>query len=67
MKDEWKKVVKEMIDEGYAVIVWTPEELGDVDPDWVMDASISYGSEYLLDYEMAPMREKKEDEEGEAK
>ena len=47
MKDEWKKAVKEMRDEGYAVIVWTPEELGDVDPDWVMDASISYGSELM--------------------
>lgn len=62
MKDEWKKVLREMRDEGYAVIVWTPEELGDVDPDWVMDASISYGNEYLIEYEDAPMREKGEEE-----
>ncbi len=62
MKDEWKKVLREMRDEGYAVIVWTPEELGDVDPDWVMDASISYGNEYLIEYEDAPKREKGEEE-----
>lgn len=57
MKEEWKKAIKEMRDEGYAVIVWTPEELGDTDPDWVMDASISYGNEYLIDYEDAPKKE----------
>lgn len=48
MKKEWVDMLKEMRHEGYAVIVWTPEELGDVDPDWVEDASITYGHEYLL-------------------
>lgn len=57
MKEEWKKVLREMRDAGHAVIIWTPEELGDVDPEWVEECSISYGNEYLLDYETAPMRE----------
>ena len=56
MKDTWKEVLREMRNEGYAVIVWTPEELGDVDPGWVEDASISYGNEYLIEYEDAPKK-----------
>jgi hypothetical protein len=48
MKKEWLQTLREMRSEGYAVIVWTPEELGDTDPDWVEDCSISYGSEYLI-------------------
>lgn len=60
MKEEWKKVLREMRDAGHAVIIWTPEELGDVDPEWVEDCSISYGNEYLIEYEDAPKREKKE-------
>ena len=61
MKEEWKKVLREMRNEGYAVIVWTPEELGTTDPEWVEDCSISYGNEYLIEYEDAPMREKPEE------
>jgi hypothetical protein len=48
MKREWLQTLREMRSEGYAVIVWTPEELGETDPDWVEDCSISYGSEYLI-------------------
>ena len=48
MKKEWLQTLREMRSEGYAVIVWTPEELGDADPDWVEDCSIDYGSEYLI-------------------
>lgn len=59
MKEEWKKVLREMRNEGYAVIVWTPEELGNVDPEWVEDCSISYGNEYLIEYEDAPQGETK--------
>lgn len=62
MKDEWKNILREMRDAGYAVIVWTPEELGEVDPEWVEDASISYGNEYLIEYEDAPKRETNEGE-----
>jgi hypothetical protein len=59
MKREWMDVMKEMWNEGYAVIVWTPEELGGVDPDWVMDCSISYGHEYLLGAENEKYQQKK--------
>jgi hypothetical protein len=48
MKKEWLQTLREMRSEGYAVIVWTPEELGETDPDWVEDCCISYGSEYLI-------------------
>jgi hypothetical protein len=60
MKEEWKQALREMKAEGYAVIVWTPDEMGDIDPEWIEDASISYGNEYLIDYEFA----KKKGEEG---
>jgi hypothetical protein len=56
MKDEWKKVLREMRHEGYAVIVWTPEKLGDVDPEGLEEASISFGIDYLIDYEDAPKK-----------
>jgi len=51
MKQEWVKALREMRSEGYAVIVWTPEELGETNPTWVEDCSISYGSEYLIEQE----------------
>lgn len=51
MKTKWVEMLRQMHNEGYAVIVWTPEELGDTDPDWVVDCSISYGAEYLLNDE----------------
>jgi len=54
MKPEWVEVLREMRNQGYAVIVWTPEELGETDPGWVEDASISYGNEYLIEYEYSP-------------
>lgn len=49
MKTEWKKAISEMRDAGYCIIVWTPDELGEVDPEWVEECSISYASEYLID------------------
>ena len=48
MKDEWVKVLMEMRDAGYAVIAWSPEEMGDADPEWVEECSISYGWDYLM-------------------
>lgn len=48
MKPEWAKALNEMRNDGYAVIVWTPEELGDADPRKVEDFSISYGWDYLV-------------------
>lgn len=51
MKPEWIAALKEMKTQGYAVIIWTPEELKDTDPEWVEDCSISYGNEYLIEQE----------------
>jgi hypothetical protein len=51
MKEEWRKTLYEMRDAGYAVIVWTPDELGDVEAEWVEERSISYGWDYLLESE----------------
>lgn len=48
MKKEWMKMIREMQNDGYAVIVWTPEELMDVSPGWVEERSISYAHEYLI-------------------
>jgi hypothetical protein len=41
-------VLRELSDNGYAVIIWTPEELGDdVSPEEMEDYLISEGSEYI--------------------
>jgi hypothetical protein len=48
MKQEWINTLRQMRDAGFAVIIWTPEELGDVDAKHVEDMSISYASEYLI-------------------
>jgi len=40
--------LRELRAAGYAVIIWTPEELGDVEAKHVEDMSISYASEYLI-------------------
>lgn len=40
--------IRELRAEGWAVILWTPEELNGVDPSDVEDHSISYASEYLI-------------------
>ena len=40
-------VLRELTDEGYAVILWTPEELGDVNPAKLEDRSIEFGWQYI--------------------
>lgn len=45
--------IRELRAEGWAVILWTPEELNGVDPSDVEDMSISYASEYLIPAELA--------------
>ena len=37
-----------LTDQGYAVIVWTPEELGNTSAEWVEERSIEYGWDYLI-------------------
>ena len=39
----YDKTVQDLRDEGYAVILWTPEELGDCSTDTIEDRSIEHG------------------------
>ena len=39
--------VAELRAEGYAVIIWTPEEIGDADAGHLEDIAISRGNDYL--------------------
>jgi hypothetical protein len=40
--------IRELRAAGWAVILWTPEELNGVDPSDVEDQSISFAAEYLI-------------------
>jgi hypothetical protein len=40
--------IRELRAEGWAVILWTPEELNGVHPSDVEDQSIQFASEYLI-------------------
>jgi hypothetical protein len=40
--------IRELRAEGWAVILWAPEELNGVHPSDVEDQSISFASEYLI-------------------
>jgi hypothetical protein len=51
MTNEQLNVIRELTNQGYAVIIWTPEELGNVSASWVEEMSISYGCEYLIPQE----------------
>jgi len=42
MKAEWLTTVRAMRDAGYLVIIWSPEELGDIDAGHVEDMAIEY-------------------------
>ena len=48
MNDEQLNVIQQLKDQGYAIIIWTPEELGDTPAGWVEEMSVSYGCEYLI-------------------
>lgn len=47
-RDDIIKFMQDLQGAGYAVIIWTPEELGETSPEWVEEMSISYGNEYLI-------------------
>jgi hypothetical protein len=47
MKPEWALVVHAMRDAGYLVIVWNPDELGDVDTSHVEDLLIERGNDMI--------------------
>jgi hypothetical protein len=47
--DEQMKTLISLSNDGYAVIVWTPEELGDVSARLVEDRSIELGHQIIDD------------------
>ena len=47
MKDTWIKTVRAMRDAGYLVVIWTPDELGDVPPRHVEDVVIERGNDMI--------------------
>jgi hypothetical protein len=49
MKEQYRQAVNAMRDEGYLVIIWTPEELGDIDASHVEDALIERGNDMITD------------------
>ena len=48
MKQEWINTLREMRDAGFAVIIWTPEELNGAHPTDIEDGSIQFASDYLI-------------------
>jgi hypothetical protein len=58
MTNEQIKAIRELRAAGWAVILWTPEELNGADPSNVEDSSIQFAAEYLIP-------EEPEDETGE--
>ena len=49
MTNEQMKTLASLSSDGYAVIVWTPEELGDVSARLVEDQSITLGHQIIED------------------
>ena len=49
MTNEQMKTLTSLSNDGYAVIVWTPEELGDVSARLVEDRSITLGYQIIED------------------
>ena len=43
------KTIEELQSEGYAVIIWTPEELGEANPRRVEDRSVELGWDIISD------------------
>ena len=42
------KAIRELRDAGWAVILWTPEELNGADPSDIEDGSIQFASDHLI-------------------
>ena len=49
MTPEQQAVIDQLRAEGYAVVIWTPDEVGDKDIGHLEDIVISSGSDYLGD------------------
>ena len=53
LSDEELAMLRGLNQRGYAVIIWTPNELQDVDPQMVEDRLIEYGQS-LIEAEQVP-------------
>lgn len=47
MTNEQQAAINQLRAEGYAVVIWTPEEIGWADIDQLEDLTISRGNDYL--------------------
>ena len=47
MTNEQQRIIHAMRDEGYLVIIWRPEELGDIDVSHVEDMLIERGNDMI--------------------
>ena len=53
MTNEQREVINQLRLAGYAIIVWTPEELGDASPKRVEDRSVELGWDVINDLQGA--------------
>ena len=47
MSSEHQKAINALRDAGYCVIIWTPEELGDIDSGALEDVVIERGNNFI--------------------
>jgi len=59
MNEEQIRVLRELRDQGFVVIVWTPDEVGNADPVRLEDRCIELGWEVISDLKQ---EEEEEDE-----
>jgi len=53
MTKEQMKTLASLSSDGYAVIVWTPDEIGDISPKHIVDRSIELGHQIIEDLTMS--------------
>lgn len=49
MKTHQQKVIDELRAEGYSIVLWTPEELGETNVDHLEDVVIERGNNFISD------------------
>jgi hypothetical protein len=47
MTPEQQKIIHALRDEGYLIIIWTPQELDGIDPSHIEDALIERGNDMI--------------------
>lgn len=61
LTEEEVRVIRNIRSRGFAIIIWTPGELGDADPDHVQDRSIELGWDVIRDLGGGPEEKGGED------